>query len=177
MEIDFVPGLPFTQGRLNVFIAPADMFAAFFNETLNFQRFMTLFVCGNYSLLANRIDRSMSNFDVRRAFTSYQLLTILQENYHTIVILEHDSALYEGDREMRIFLAKALEELSLTSIVILFAPKMDAALSQVLKEVKQLFFYGASGEFIPGPEPFGAHAKKSGKYCRQEILEVCYSDE
>jgi DNA polymerase I len=148
MDLEFIPNFSIQQGRLNVIIAPADILVANFNENLNYQRFLTLYVCGNYSRVLNRLDTSLSHFDIRRAFTSNQLLTVLQESCHTIVILEHDPTLYDGDKEMRGFISHALRELSHTNIVILYAPMTDQSLAGLLRGVSRLFLYEGSEEFL-----------------------------
>jgi DNA polymerase I len=49
---------------------------------------------------------------VRRAFTVFQLMTILEENYHSFLIVEHDPLLYEDAAEMVEYLAQALRQTS-----------------------------------------------------------------
>ncbi|OPY38400.1 MAG: hypothetical protein A4E35_00823 [Methanoregula sp. PtaU1.Bin051] len=181
MEIEFIPGLPFEQGRLNVIVAPARTFIDFFNETLNFQRFMTLYVCGNYSLVLNWIDKSMTQFDVQRAFNSYQLLTILRECSFSIVIVEHDPTLYEGGDEgdMIRFVSESMQDLAHSSLVILFAPKMDDVLSRLLGHAKRYVFCGDEKMFVPQPRPLGPPVKKrliGEKWCGQQTLNVTYSE-
>jgi len=173
MDFEIAPGHIFQQGRLNVFIAPVDRFVSFFNESLNFQRYMTLYVSGNFSRVLSGIDRTATRFEVRRAFTSHQLLTILQENYHTIVIFEYDPMLFEGDARMRDIIAKALVEASHSGIVILYAPKTDWILRQVLKGVNRLFLYGESVEFFPEYYLRETERKRvPGRFCRQNTLPV-----
>ena len=48
--------------------------------------------------------------DVRRAFTSFQLMTILDENHHSFLILEHDPLLYEDASEMVEYVAQHLRQ-------------------------------------------------------------------
>ena len=47
----------------------------------------------------------------RRAFTVYQLMTMLEENRHTIMIIEHDPLLYENAREMMEYVSQAMRRL------------------------------------------------------------------
>ena len=62
---------------------------------LNLQRYKVLFICGNYSRILSRLNRNITEMDVRRAFTFFQLMTILEENHHSFLIVEHDPMLYE----------------------------------------------------------------------------------
>jgi DNA polymerase I len=50
------------------------------------QRYKVLFICGNYSHILSRLNRNITELEVRRAFTSFQLMTILEENHHSFII-------------------------------------------------------------------------------------------
>ena len=54
--------------------------------------------------------------DIRRAFTSFQLMTILEENHHSFLVIEHDPMLYEDADEMVDYLAQALKQTSRDAI-------------------------------------------------------------
>ena len=56
-------------------------------------RHRVLVICGNNSRILSRLDRNVTELDVRRAFTSFQLMTILEENHHSFQIVEHDPLL------------------------------------------------------------------------------------
>ena len=49
---------------------------------------------------SSRLDRNNTSLEVRRAFTVFQLMTILEENRHSFLIVEHDPMLYEDAGEM-----------------------------------------------------------------------------
>jgi len=38
--------------------------------------------------------------EIRRGFTTFQLMTILEEAYHSLILVEHDPILYEDSQEM-----------------------------------------------------------------------------
>ncbi|HPD74792.1 MAG TPA: hypothetical protein PKZ65_01895 [Methanoregulaceae archaeon] len=172
MEFEIAPGWVFEQGRLNVMIAPTDRFITLFNESQNFQRYMTLFISGNFSRVLSHVDRTVTRFEVRRAFTSFQLKTILEENYHTVVVFEYDPTLFEGDPRMKEIIAEALQEVAYNSIVIVYAPKTDWILRQILRRVKRLFFYGESEEFLPLCDQKRVKKRDTGRYARQLTLPV-----
>jgi hypothetical protein len=71
------------------------MFAKTLNRNLNLQRFKVLYICGNYSSVLSRLDRRFQDLEIRRAFTVFQLMTILEESRHSLIIIEHDPLLYE----------------------------------------------------------------------------------
>ena len=70
------------------------MFAKILNRNLNLQRFKVHYICGNYSSVLSRLDHRFQDLDIRRAFTVFQLMTILEEARHSLIIIEHDPLLY-----------------------------------------------------------------------------------
>jgi hypothetical protein len=72
------------------------------NQNLNLQRFRILYVSGNYSGILSKLDRKFTDLEIRRAFTTFQLMTILEEARHSLVLVEHDPSLYEDAAEMLI---------------------------------------------------------------------------
>jgi hypothetical protein len=50
--------------------------------------------------------------EIRRAFTSFQLMTILEENHHSLMIVEHDPMLYEDAEQMVEYVAQTLKQTS-----------------------------------------------------------------
>jgi DNA polymerase I len=89
------------------------------------QRYKILFVCGNYSRILNRLNRNITELEVRRAFTVFQLMIILEENLHSFLIVEHDPLLYEDAGEMVEYLAQALRQTSREATILLYAPALD----------------------------------------------------
>jgi len=49
-------------------------------------------------------------------------MTILEENHHSFLIVEHDPLLYEDSQEMVGYLAQALKQTSREATVLLYAP-------------------------------------------------------
>jgi hypothetical protein len=74
------------------------MFAKALNSNLNLQRLKVLYICGNYSSVLSRLDRKFQELDIRRAFTVFQLMTILEEARHSLIVIEHDP-LHYGDAQ------------------------------------------------------------------------------
>ena len=52
-------------------------------------------------------------------------MTILEENHHNFLIVEHDPLLYEDAREMVEYLAQALRQTSRETTILLYAPALD----------------------------------------------------
>ena len=99
MDFELHPAITLGFRAFHVLVAPVQMLVEALNSHLNLQRFEVLYVCGNYSRILSGLDRRFTALEVRRAFTAFQLMTILEENRHTLLILEHDPLLYEDTRE------------------------------------------------------------------------------
>jgi hypothetical protein len=60
--------------------------------------------------------------EIRRGFTIFQLMTILEEAHHSLIIIEHDPMLYEDAQEMIEYISKALKQASHEATVLLYSP-------------------------------------------------------
>lgn len=140
----------------NAVIAPVAVLATALNTNADLRRFLFLYVSGNYSRLLTAINRSSKNFDVRRAFTAHQLVTILSEAGHTIVVVEHDPTLFEGAEATLPQIAGMLREAGRTALVILYAPAADCTFSAL----------AAGADRIIEIAPAGPAAGRSAGLCR-----------
>jgi hypothetical protein len=68
---DCVSLLPET---FSVLIAPVERLASALNSHLELQHYKILFISCNYSRILSRLDRKITELDVRRAFTVFQLM-------------------------------------------------------------------------------------------------------
>jgi hypothetical protein len=122
MDIELHSAVSLQEDTFNVLVAPPEMLVDAINTNLNLQRYKVLFISGNYSRILSRLNRNITELDVRRAFTSFQLMTILEENHHSFLIVEHDPMLYEDAGQMVEYLAQALKQTSREATVLLYAP-------------------------------------------------------
>lgn len=141
MDLPILPDIILQQGTYNVIIAPETMILGGLNGNIILKQFTTLFISGNFSRLLTQIDRNSGHFEIRRAFTCHQLLTILQETYHTIVFLEHDPSIYDDAGDVKTMIPHALKEISDDKIVVLYAPKMDFSLSFLTRNADRVFVF------------------------------------
>jgi DNA polymerase I len=139
MDIELHPSISLTPGTFSVLVAPGEVLAGAINSHPELQRCKTLFICGNYSRILSRLDRNVTVLDVRRAFTVFQLMTILEENHHSLLIVEHDPLLYEDAGEMVEYLAQALKQASREATVLLYAPAMDPHLQKIAGLADRVF--------------------------------------
>jgi hypothetical protein len=130
-----------SPGRFYAIVAPVDIFLVGLNDNPVIERYTTIFISGNFSRLLNGINRNSGKFDIRRAFTVHQLLTILQEEYHSIVIVEHDPTLYEDAGEVKRVVPPTMKEVSRDSIFVLYAPKMDRSFAYLAHTADHLICY------------------------------------
>jgi hypothetical protein len=54
------------------------------------QRYKEIYICGNYSGILSKLDRRFKALEIRRAFTVFQLMTVLEEAGHSIILVGHD---------------------------------------------------------------------------------------
>src|SRR5512136_773961 len=141
MEIELHPAVSLLEDTFNVLIAPPEMLVDAINNNLTIQCYKVLFVSGNYSRILSRLNRNITELDVRRAFTSFQLMTILEENHHSFLIVEHDPLLYEDSQEMVGYLAQALKQTSREATVLFYAPALDPHLQEMAELADRVFCF------------------------------------
>ena len=139
MDIELLPTVSLLPETFNVLIAPVEMLAGALNSLLELQRYKILFISGNYSRILNRLNRNFTELEVRRAFTVFQLMTILEENHHSFLIVEHDPLLYEDAGEMVEYLAQALKQTSREATILLYAPALDPHLQKLTELADRVF--------------------------------------
>ena len=114
-------GITLQQGTFTAVIAPEPVILSALNDNPDVGRFLFLFLCGNYSRILTRINRTSSNFEIRRPFTADQLLTALKEASHTVIFIEHDPTLFDGADRLLAPVAAALREAGHGALVILYS--------------------------------------------------------
>src|SRR5512139_4024875 len=141
MEIELHPVVSLLPETFNVLVAPVEMLVEALNSHINLQRYKVLYVSGNYSRILSRLNRNITELDVRRAFTSFQLMTILQENHHTILIVEHDPMLYEDAEQMVEYVAEHLRQTSRDATVLVYSPALDPHLEKMTELSDRVFCF------------------------------------
>ncbi|MDD1751486.1 MAG: hypothetical protein LUQ38_00145 [Methanotrichaceae archaeon] len=71
-------------------MAPREHFIETLNRNLNLRRFKVIYVTGNFSGILTQLHRRFTELEIRQGFTSFQLMTILEEAYHSLIMIEHD---------------------------------------------------------------------------------------
>jgi DNA polymerase I len=110
MQNELRKGLALQPGTFSAVIAPEKMMIAAINSNADLQRFLFLYISGNYSRILAGLNRSSKNFEVRRSFTAHQLLSTLRESGHTVIFVEHDPSLFDNAMDTIEPIAGALKE-------------------------------------------------------------------
>jgi DNA polymerase I len=125
MQIEIRNGVSLHPGTFSAVVAPEKEMVSAINRNADLRRFLFLYIGGNYSRILARVSRQSANFEIRRAFTAHQILTILRESAHTVVFVEHDPTLFDGAATLLEPVAMALKEVARESLVILYTPAAD----------------------------------------------------
>jgi hypothetical protein len=142
MDFELYPTIALRERSFNVLVAPREMFIQALNKDLNLQRFKVLFVSGNYSGILSNLDRRFTELEVRGGFTVFQLMTILEEAHHSLIIVEHDAMLYEEDAaEMVGYVSHAMRDASKDAAVLLYAPAVDPFLEDLMRNADRVFYF------------------------------------
>ncbi|MBN1168044.1 MAG: hypothetical protein JXA44_13085 [Methanospirillaceae archaeon] len=164
MSVSITPGFTLSEGTFSLFIASGDHLHRALSGILRRQRGRTLYVCGNYPVLLTRFQEYAASFEVRRALTAYQVLTILDEAHHSLLLFEHDPTLYDDITDLPCIIGqKCREYAATTGTVLLFASQPDRPLNLFEPYAHRVGVY--QGEIIPRVKP----VKK--REARQKTLE------
>ena len=174
MLIELRKGMTFHPCTFNAVIAPEKVMISALNNNTDLQRFLFLYVSGNYSRLLSSINRSSKNFEVRRAFTAHQLFTILKEVSHTVLLIEHDPTLFEGAENMMPQIAGMLKDISRESLVILYTPSIDRSFSVLMRQADHIIEFAPIDDFVGTPQYRSPRSHRSSKTLpyAQRTLEV-----
>jgi DNA polymerase I len=150
MRIDLQPDILLEPGTFNAVIAPVEVISTLINTCEDLRRYLFLFVCGNFSRVLPAVNRTAPNFEIRRAFTAYQLATILSEASHTVILIEHDPGMFEGARDMIGVIAQTFRQLSCESTILLFTPAPDPVFRSMIRDANRIYYLHPPVTPVPG---------------------------
>lgn len=166
MEIELYPSVDIHYGALSILISPERLAAVLLRNVLEARRFLSLFVSGNYSRLLSLLNLRDADFEIRRSFTSSQLLTILEEAHHTFIFFEHDPNLFSEDDDVIEYVSMALRDLANRSAVLVYSPFLDESMQHIAKKADRLFYLGD----ISNPRNNRFHHKARARRAQSEEL-------
>jgi len=155
-------GITLQQGTFTAVVAPEPVILSALNDNPDLGRFLFLFLCGNYSRILSRINRTSSNFEIRRPFTADQLLTALKEASHTVIFIEHDPTLFDGADRLLVPVAAALRDAGHEALVILYSPAMDRSFAALARQADRVI------EIVHADEPAYGGQYQSSRSRRQD---------
>jgi hypothetical protein len=141
MDFELYPTITLRSRSFSALLAPRELFVQALNHNLNLQRFRVLYVTGNYSAVLSKLDRRFEALDIRRGFTVFQLMTILEEAHHSLIFIEHDPLLYEDAREMTEYVYQAPREAAKEAAVLLYAPGDDPYFEELVKNADFMLYF------------------------------------
>jgi DNA polymerase I len=166
MMIMLRKGLTLRQGTFTAVIAPEPVILSALNGNPDIGRFLFLFLCGNYSRILSRINRTSSNFEIRRPFTADQLLTALKEAGHTVIFIEHDPTLFDDADRLLAPVAAALRDAGHDALVILYSPAMDRSFAALACQADRVI------EIVHADEPVYSGQYQGSRSRRQDRAPV-----
>jgi DNA polymerase I len=158
MGFELHPTINLDTRAFHILISPPQMLTKALNDHLDLQRFEILFICGNFSRILSGLDRRFTSLKVRRAFTVFQLMAVLEDSQHTLLIIEHDPLLYEDAEEMVEYASQAMREAAKSCTVLLYSPASDPFLEMMTNYADRVFYFTRGAD---------ASKKLSAKSCRK----------
>ncbi|MDD5141981.1 hypothetical protein [Methanoregula sp.] len=162
MQIEIRKGMNLYPGSCNAVVAPVHVMVSAINSNADLQRFLFLYIGGNYSRVLSGIHRDSTNFEIRRAFTAHQLLSVLREASHTIVLVEHDPTLFEGAGKMLAPVARALKDAGRESLVILYTPAIDRTFAALMRQADRIIEIAAAEDISSRVSPRAIRLQRNG---------------
>ena len=141
MDFQLHPSVTLHERSFNVLVAPRQLFIDMLNRNLNLQRFRVLYVTDNFSGILSRLHRKFTELEIRRGFTTFQLMTILEEAHHSLIIVEHDPLLYEDAPEMTEYISKSLKQAAYEAAVLLYSTGIDPFLEDLTMLADHVFYF------------------------------------
>jgi hypothetical protein len=174
MQIMLRKGIALRQGSFSAVVAPERTILAALSGNPDLERFLFLFVCGNYSRLISQICRTSSNFEVRRPFTADQLFTVIKEAGHTVIFIEHDPTLFDNAERLLVPVGSALKDAGREALVVLYAPVMDRSFAALSRQADRLIEIVNADEpaYRPQPEYSRSSRRSTGPLAAQRTLEM-----
>ena len=141
MDFELHPAVSLKPRSFNVLVAPRQTFIDMLNRNPNLQRFKILYVSGNFSGILSRLHRTFTELEVRRGFTTFQIMTILEESHHSLIIIEHDPIIYEDSAEMVEYVSKAMREAAQEATVLLYSAGLDPFIEELARNSDRVFYF------------------------------------
>jgi hypothetical protein len=141
MDFELYPTITLRPRSFSALLAPREMFIQALNRNLNLQRYKVLYVTGNYSGILTHLSRRFTELEIRRGFTVFQLMTILEQARHSLILIEHDPLLYADAREMIEYVSQSMRQAAQESAVLLYSPGADPFLEELVQNADRVWYF------------------------------------
>ncbi|NPV63318.1 MAG: hypothetical protein HPY61_11970 [Methanotrichaceae archaeon] len=141
MDFELYPSITLRPRSFNALVAPSELFIQALNRNLDLQRFKVLYVTGNYSRVLTHLSRRFTELEIRRGFTVFQLMAILEQARHSLILIEHDPMLYEDAVEMTEYVSQAMRQTAQEAAVLLYATGMDPYFEQMVQNADRAWYF------------------------------------
>lgn len=146
MFVELSKGITLSPGTFTAVIAPERPVIAALEGNRDLRRFLSLFVCGPASCLLPVISHAVPHFETCVSLSAKELLARVQDARSSIVLIEHDPALFDGAEPMSAPVSVALRELGREALVMLYARMNDPSFAALARHAHRFI------EFIPPDE-------------------------
>lgn len=126
MSVSLLPQVSLSPGTFSLLIAVSGDLTEALEAYVTKKRGLILYLCGNYPCILPEMHRFSDRFVIRRALTAFQILTILDEAYHSFIIFEYDRSLFEEHTELLPIIGnRCREHVAKNSEVLVIATRPD----------------------------------------------------
>ena len=146
MFVELSTGITLSPGTFTAVVAPGRPVIAAFGGNRDLRRFLSLFVCGPASPLLPEISRAVPHFETCVSQSAAELLARVQDARCSILLVEHDPALFGGAEQMSAPVSAALRDLGCEALVVLYARMKDPSFVSLARHAHRVI------EFIPPDE-------------------------
>jgi hypothetical protein len=148
MFVELSTGITLYPGTFTAVTGTGRSVIAALESNRDLRRFLSLFMCSPASRLLPEISRAVPHFETCIAPSAAQLLAGIQETRHSLVLIEHDPALFDGAEQMSVPVSAALRDLGREALVLLYAGIKDPSFAALARHADRYI------EFIPPvPQP------------------------
>ena len=125
MFVEIYRGITLHPGTFAAVVSPEQAVTAALTGNHDLRRFLLLVLTGPGSRLGAGISGTFPDAEIRTITCAGQLLEGLRDAHHTIVLVGHDPALFDGCEETAAPVAAALRALGREALVILHTESRD----------------------------------------------------
>ena len=159
MFVELSTGITLSPGTFTAVIAPGRSVIAALEGNRDLRRFFSLFVCSPASHLLPEICRTVPHFELCVSTSAAEIMARVQNARCSILIVEHDPALFDGAEQVSAQLSAVLRDLGRGMLVMLYAHMKDPSFIALARNAHRFIEFIPPDEHPvrPAPYPFRTH--------------------